>query len=235
MRKPPGRTPAVAGRRGRPYCRPVGDQTSIHVARAIGGDHDSIAWLIGHFRGLVEAQIRIRLRGHGNPQDVEDLAADVWVIVVQRLPELVPREERHAPVLVRFLGTTVLGVCNNFLRRRARTAVHLAPAGPAVGRSEDPLAALPAATRNVVSRVLQREHSDLVAECLDQLAPDQRDVLVLRLMEHRSNVEIGALLGLPPNTIAVRYRRALEVLRQRLPRALRAELVASRQAAGVGE
>ena len=204
--------------------------TSIHVQRAVAGDHESIGWLIEHFRGLVAAQVRVRLRGHGSEQDVEDLCADVWVVVMQRLSDLVPRDDRHTPVLVRFLGSTVLGVCNNFLRRRARDAARLRSGGVAAqtGMSVvDPLAGLPAATRGVVSRVLHREHHGLVELCLEQMSDDQRDVLVLRLMEHRSNQEIGALLGLPPNTIAVRYRRALEALRERLPRELCAELTAA--------
>ncbi len=59
---------------------------------------------------------------------------------------------------------------------------------------------------------------------LDELSADKRDVLVLRLMEHRTNAEIAEILGLQPNTVAVRYRRALEELRQRLPTSLYADV-----------
>ncbi|HEX6810976.1 MAG TPA: sigma-70 family RNA polymerase sigma factor [Planctomycetota bacterium] len=202
----------------------MSDETSIHVVRAIAGDETSIGWLITHLRGFVEAQVRLRLRGHGSVHDVEDLAADVWVVMLQRLPDLVPREGRHAPVLMRFLGSTVLGTCNNFLRSRARLASSPAAPGPTEARGADPLDGLAKQTRTVVSRILQREQCSAVDQCLQELAPDHRDVLVLRLMEHRSNQEIGALLGVPPNTIAVRYRRALEALRSRLPPPLYAEL-----------
>lgn len=195
-------------------------QTSIHVARAIAGDQDSIGWLIEHFQGMVMAQVRLRLRGHGTGQDVEDLASDVWVVTLQRLADLAPRDGRHAPVLVRFLGSTVLGVCNNFLRRRARAVDRSAapPSGSTGGR--EPLDQLALRTRGVVSRVLQQESRSVVDECLRTLPPEQRDVLVLRLMEQLGNQQIGALLGIPANTVAVRYRRALEQLRARLPRTL---------------
>ena len=136
-----------------------------------------------------------------------------------------PREGRHAPVLVKFLGSTVLGVCNNFLRRRAREAARIRGQG-ADRPSLDPLAALPAQTRGVLSRVLHKEDKGVVEQCLDSLPEDQRNVLVLRLMEHRDNQEIGALLGVAPNTIAVRYKRALAALREKLPRELCAELTA---------
>jgi RNA polymerase sigma factor (sigma-70 family) len=199
----------------------VSEQTSIHVARAIAGDPDSVAWLITHFQGMVASQVRLRLRGHGTSQDVDDLAADVWVVALQRLADLVPRGERHVPVLVRFLGSTVLGVCNNFLRRRAREVGRIAR--PDAG-SRQPLDLIARQTRGVVSRVLQGDYRSAVDDCLRSLSPDQRDVLVLRLMEHRGNKEIGALLGIPANTVAVRYRRALEALRARLPRPLYEEL-----------
>jgi DNA-directed RNA polymerase specialized sigma24 family protein len=55
-------------------------------------------------------------------------------------------------------------------------------------------------------------------------------VLVLRLIEQRSNVEIAKMLGVPRNTIAVRYRRALEKLRSALPPSVFADVLALRRA-----
>ncbi len=76
---------------------------------------------------------------------------------------------------------------------------------------------VPAETMGVVTRAVQRDLSSAVGKCLDALTQDKRDVLVLRLMEHRSNQEIAKLLGIPANTVAVRYRRALDELRNGLP------------------
>ena len=200
----------------------MGDQTSLYIVRAIGGDQDGVAWLITHFRGFVEAQVRLRLRGHGTPHDVEDLAADVWVVALQRLADLRPRDGRHAPVLMRFLGTTALGTCNNFLRSRARNALRTGPAK--AGDPPPEIDEIAAATRSLVSRVLLKETGSAVDAALRSLPDDRRDVLVLRLMEHRDNREIAQLLGIPPNTVAVRYRRALEALRDALPEALYGEI-----------
>lgn len=201
----------------------MSDETSIHVVRAIAGDQESAGWLITHFRGFVEAQVRLRLRGHGSHQDVEDVAADVWVVTLQRLADLVPRDGRHVPVLVRFLGTTVLGTCNNFLRRRARGAVRSPGAGGDQGDG-DPLDQLAARSRAIVSRVMAKEAASIVDRCLAELGENHRDVLVLRLMEGRTNQEIGAMLGTPANTIAVRFKRALESLRAQLPPVLYREI-----------
>jgi RNA polymerase sigma factor (sigma-70 family) len=195
------------------------DNTSIFVNRAVGGEAEGIEWIVERFQPLVRAQVRIRLRGRGTSQDVEDLANDVWLVTLSNLSRLEAREGRMAPVLVRYLGTTVLRTCNNFLRRSAR----LGPRG--AGRTSDEdgedrprgVSILPAETIGVLTRVARKDQGLLAQGYLDGLAPDKRDVLVLRIMEQRSNQEIAELLELQPNTVAVRYKRALEELRRVLP------------------
>jgi len=194
--------------------------TSIHVQRAIQGERESVAWVIAHFQPLVEAQVRLRLGSHAGPQDVEDLVSELWLVVLRRLGDLHPRDGRHAPVLVRFLGTTTLQLCNNFLRKRIRrrSGGQSNPAPDENGSSSPPeFAGLAGNTTGVVSQVFLLEVRDQIRRCLEELAPAKRDVLVLRIMEQRTNQEIAEILKLEPNTVAVRYRRALEDMRGRLP------------------
>jgi RNA polymerase sigma factor (sigma-70 family) len=200
-----------------PIGRRAADATSIHVQRAIQGERESVAWIVAHFQPLVEAQVALRLGPHGNSQDVEDLVADLWLVVLRRLGEIQAREGRHAPVLVRFLGTTALQLCNNYLRKRIRRGRLVEP-----GRGASPvpseLDGFAGETTGVVSRVFLLEVSDQIRRCLNELTPGKRDVLVLRIMEQRTNQEIAEILALEPNTVAVRYRRALADVRDRLPR-----------------
>ena len=149
------------------------------------------------------------------PQDVEDIAADVWLVTLGSLANLRPRAGRLAPVLITFLGTTVLQKCNNFLRSRARQGLHREGAG--VHEAPPAISQLPAETLGVVTRAVRRDLGSAVGRCLQELSQDKRDVLVLRLMEHRTNQEIGELFSIPANTVAVRYKRALEELRTVLP------------------
>jgi len=193
------------------------DQTSIFVRKAVLGEPDGLQWIITHFQPLVEAQVRLRLRGHGTTQDVEDVAADVWLVTLSNLANLEARAGRLAPVLITYLGTTVLNTCNNFLRRRARQKLR-GNGGAEDRRSELPgVSRLPANTLGVVTRAVQHDLGSVVRSCLDKLEGDKRDVLVLRTMEHKTNQEIGEMLGLSANTVAVRYKRALEALRSVLP------------------
>lgn len=182
-------------------------ETALHLARAVEGDRDSLGWVVQRFTPFLEAQIRHRLRGFGCAADVEDLAAEAWLVTLRRFSELTARDGEHAPVLLRFLGTTALQLCNNRLRTLARSPDEL-PAAESVQCLE---------TRGVLTRVAQHELAERIRAILAGLPEGAREVLALRLMEQRTCAEIAQELGVPANTVAVRYRRALERLRDRLP------------------
>jgi RNA polymerase sigma factor (sigma-70 family) len=207
----------MEGRVPQNAVRSLPDQTSIHVQQAIAGDPQSIGWVIAHFQPLCKAQVRLRIGMHAGPEDVDDLLSELWLVTLRRLPELRPREGRYAPVLVRFLGSTALNLCNNFLRARIRRK---AGWGADEHPNGGPVDELADETRGVVSRAIAGEVHEQVERCLLGLDATKRDVLVLRLMEQRTNKEIAATLRLEPNTVAVRYRRALEELRRCLPKEL---------------
>lgn len=190
-----------------------GELTSIHVRRAVDGECESLEWVVGHLDPLVRAQVRRRLgAGACNRADVDDLAADVWAVALRRIGDLQPRAGRWAPVLVAFLASTTTNVCNSFLRRtiRARLAGDESSRTPRIERVVDP-------TRGVLTRVGDREAHEVVQAALARLSDDKREVLLMRLLEQRDNQDIAASLGIPANTVAQRYRRALVELRAILP------------------
>ena len=57
---------------------------------------------------------------------------------------------------------------------------------------------------------------DRLEHALQSLSAQQREVVALKLDGELTFEEIGAALGLSPDTVASRYRRALEKLRERL-------------------
>ena len=200
--------------------------TTLHVRQAVGGDGKSLAWIFERFTPLVEAQVRMRLGSSSDRAEVEDLVSDTWVVTLQKLGDLSPRDGRLAPVLLRFLGTTAVQLCNNHLRRKIKLRARQSAASPASTEvSPDPFADVARETLGVVTRVGQSETLDAVRAALDELDEDRRGLLVLRLVEGRSNQEIAEILGEKPNTIAVRYRRALDALRDRVPKELLHDLM----------
>ena len=53
-------------------------------------------------------------------------------------------------------------------------------------------------------------------QCLKEIPLEQREVIVLKIWHHYTFDEIGALLGLSPNTVAGRYRYGLQKIKRQL-------------------
>ena len=200
-----------------------GDPTTLHVRRAMDGDLESISWIVARFTPLLISQARYRLGARlRRICDPDDLVADVWAVVLPRLAGLSSRDGRFTPVLLRFLATTLLYRFNNLVQKHI-TGKPLQDAGED-GEERDLLKALPDEASGVVTRVVRSESQGEVLQALEDLDDKDREVVILRGIEQNPNQEVATLLGELPNTVAVRYKRALERLRQRLPGSLFSEL-----------
>jgi RNA polymerase sigma factor (sigma-70 family) len=185
------------------------DPTTLHVRRARAGDAASLAWVIERFTPLLIAQARYRLGSRLAARVApEDVVQDVWAIAIPRLAELALRAGRATPVLLRFLGTSVLLRVNDLLRRHAHGMAEL--------DGSRPFDALPEDTRGPVSRAVHGESRALVLAAIEALDERDRALVVLRAIEQRGNAEAAELLGMAPNTAAQAYRRALDRLKERL-------------------
>ncbi len=197
---------------GNPPPDEPGDLTTLHVRGAARGRPEDLEWIVARFTPLLFAQARYRMGEQLLAlHDPEDVVGEVWAVALPRLAELPLRDGRATPVLVRFLTTTVLHQVNNLFRKRLAE-----PAGGDTPDASDPLDRLPRETRGPVTRALRVECRGLVTQAIDALQERDREVIVLRAIEQHSNQETAAMLGLPPNTAAQVYRRALEKLRARL-------------------
>lgn len=196
----------------------LSDLTTQHVARARDGDVASLAWLVERFSPLLLAQARYRLGPRlGQRITPDDVVQDTWALALPHLASLAPRDGRSTPVLLRFLSTTVLRHVNNLLRRRMHSAEEVAD-------TSSPFRSLSEQTRGPLTRAMHLESSSLVLAAIEELAERDRELVVLRAIEQRSNEEVAELLDLAPNTAAQAYRRALQRLRARLPRSAFDEL-----------
>lgn len=197
--------------------------TTLRVREAMGGDASSTAWLVERFSPLLLAQASHRLRGPlaalARTHAPEDLVQDVWVRALPRLDGLAARDGRMTPVLVRFLATTMLHRLNSLAQ------THLRADGARRQDSLDPAAEAGfAESARIVSQIASHERIDVVRRAIDALDDDDRTLVVLRAIEQNPVSDIALLLGEKPNTIAVRYRRALDRLRARLPGSVFEEL-----------
>jgi RNA polymerase sigma factor (sigma-70 family) len=206
------------------------DPTSRHIRGAIRGNDTSLAWVVARFSPFLRAQAEYRLKAPLRRfLDPEDLVQDVWLVTLPRLVDLVPRNERFTPVLLKFLSTTLLRKVNDALTH------HLA--GPRRVASGEPSTApgtrvnqLPASVTDALGRLQRDDTVRAMEEALCQLKPHEREVLILRGIEQVPNRRVARLLGLEPSTVAMRYCRALLALRRRMPDSLFDELPAEGEA-----
>jgi RNA polymerase sigma-70 factor, ECF subfamily len=70
------------------------------------------------------------------------------------------------------------------------------------------------------SSQLKREQAELASAALNRIAPDDRELVELKIFAGLTFSEIAEVTGLPQATVATRYRRALEQLRPWLSKQL---------------
>ncbi len=205
-----------------------GDQTTRHVRSAVVGDPEATAWIVERFSPPLRQMILRRLGPSGEAgldSAVEDVVADVWLWALPRLGNIRPseRDGRYTPALMKYLAMRALGAANDLLERRLRRGRREEPLkdDAAALESEQPLVR---AVRDAMSEASARELRAKFDAALAALDAESREVVILRGFEGLSNVEAAEELGQKPNTVAQRFKRALERLRKLLPASIFDEL-----------
>lgn len=194
--------------------------TSMHVRRAVGGDGDSLAWLVGRLSPLLVMQASYRLGQRlRRVYEPEDLVHEAWLAALPKLGGLRERDGRLTPVLLRFLSTALLFKINNLIRKHARR-------GPITMSAEGTgtLDEVPDPRSGIVTMAMRREVQNTVRACIDKLDAKDREILLLRGIEQQANNTVAVILQMKPQTVAMRYKRALEKLRALLPHSVFDEL-----------
>ena len=196
--------------------------TTLHVQRAVAGERDSVDWLVRRFTPLLMAQAEYRLgavlRRHVEPEDLVD---DVWARVLPRLRGIAPHHgpgSRTTPVVLQVLSTTLLNRVRDLYDKHVTGKPGVVDV-TAASTSEAPVE-LAADETGVVSAAVRRERQGAMQMALAALAPADREVVILRGIEQRSNQQVALLLGIAPDAASMRYRRALDRLRAAIPDAV---------------
>ncbi|NIM04780.1 MAG: sigma-70 family RNA polymerase sigma factor [Armatimonadetes bacterium] len=127
--------------------------------------------------------------------DAQDALSEVFLAVARRNPGRIQHPRAYLLASARHKAIS-------FLRRRKREM----PADPADGRFFD--------TANLGSDQTLLAHR--IETALRELPPEQREVVVLKTYEDLTFAEIAKISRTRPNTVASRYRYAVEKLRRRL-------------------
>jgi RNA polymerase sigma factor (sigma-70 family) len=179
-------------------------------------DRDEDAWneLVRRFAGLVAFVIRhYRL----SPSDTQDVSQLVWLRLVEHLGQI-----REPSALPGWLATTTRHECERYLRVNGRS-VAMDP----MTMKEDP-----SAGPEIDELLLAAERRQVLLDGLGQLAPQQRELLMMLAADPPyAYTDISRILGIPIGSIGPTRSRVLAKLRD--TDAVRAYLEAD-QSAQVG-
>lgn len=126
-----------------------------------------------------------------NRDDAEDVLQTTFVDVA-RFPDRLAEARHPWPYLLRMVRNEALRV----MRGKRSSPLEAAAPPASVDRPQ----------------LDRREAAESVRNALNKLPPLQAEVVVLKIWESMTFAQIGAVLGVSPNTAASRYQYALEKL-----------------------
>ena len=126
----------------------------------------------------------------GNHADAEDIAQDAFLHAFRGLDSLREREKFEG-----WLITIVRNAANKLWNQRKRE-----------GQRQ------PTAASSATPDMAQRELHAMLRKHIEQLDPDQRDILMLHYFAGKSTRELGQLLGISRDAAKKRLQRARETL-----------------------
>jgi RNA polymerase sigma-70 factor, ECF subfamily len=169
---------------------------SVLVVRCQVGDRAAFDELLAHFHPRVRAFLHKMVAGRGTVEQADDLAQEVWLDVFRGLPAL-GDASAFVPWLYRIARNRALRV----LRRRPEPVASIEEVGPDAVVDDD-----------VDAERFSAEDARAVHAALDRLAPEHREVLLLRFLEDMSYEEIAAVAGCPVGTVRSRLHHAKRAL-----------------------
>lgn len=187
------------------------------IQKAAAGDQNAFEILVTTHQ---KAVYNLALRMVGNPEDAADLSQEAFLKAWRSL-RLFQFESAFSTWLYRLTSNT----CIDFLRKRKKqnqvSTTYLNEADEA----EEML--IPDKLPLPEEQVIAAERQTQVKDAMMRLDAEYRQILILRVIQGLSYIEIGELLDLKEGTVKSRLARAREKVRQFLESGNKTERVSS--------
>lgn len=200
---------------------PNREQTDRLLADARTGDAGAIDRLLSEFREPLRRVIDLRLDSAiARRVDASDIVQDVLIEANQRLTEYLKAPNMPFHLWLRHLAQDRIIDTHRRHRQAQRRSVDreqsLARPAWADESGASLLAQLIDTERTPTSEAIRHELERRLAAAIDQLAEDDREIVLMRHHEGLSNQEVARALELTEAAASMRYLRALRRLRSAL-------------------
>jgi RNA polymerase sigma-70 factor, ECF subfamily len=182
------------------------------LADARQGDREAFAEMVFPYApGLYRRALRLT----GNPADAEDVRQEALLKAFSRLNQFAGQQDGDKDDLHAWVSRITTNASIDLIRQR-REGKYVSLEEPGIAPDETLGGRLPARTDNPEERYARLEMRVLIAGAIARLAPDLRQICLLRDVLQYSTPEVAARLGI--STVAVRLRlfRAHRKLRESL-------------------
>lgn len=196
---------------------PEHETTRELVQAAAQGDEAAANALLQRHRDPLRRLIQFRLdRQLSRRVDASDVVQDVLLEASRRLKEYVSGPELPFHLWIRQIAQDRMIDLHrrHHAQRRAVDRERPLQAANAGDKSALDLAAqLADAELTPAAAAIRKELEERFLQALDQLHPDDREIIVMRHIEHLGNSEVAQALNLSQAAAGMRYLRALRRLR----------------------
>ncbi len=205
-----------------------GATRSALLLQARKGDRESLAKLILPYApGLYLGALRLTR----NPADAEDVRQDAFLKAMTRLEQFAGRPGENRDDLHAWVSRIAANASIDVIRKRRDG--RLFSLDEPNGAGDETLGSnITACEDNPEERFARREMRKLMADAITQLAPELRQVCLLRDVLQYSTQEVAERLGFSAMAVRLRLFRAHRRLREKLSIAL--QPAKQRQAAAAG-
>ena len=178
----------------------LGDEFARVMCAAQAGEEWAVARL---YRSLQPALLRYLTARE--PQDAEDIAAQVWLEVARALTKFEGSEDGFRAYVFTIARRRMLNAKRGRARRRA-DAVPMEALSGAVKSTDDP-------AEEAAAKI---DSAAAVRRIVDLLPAEQADIVLLRVVARLSVDEVAAIVGKRAATVRVIQHRALRKLAREL-------------------
>jgi RNA polymerase sigma-70 factor (ECF subfamily) len=197
-------------------------ETDTLIRRAEAGDDEARQSLLERHRGRLKRMIAVRLDSRMAARlDSSDIVQETMAEAARRLDDfLAERPLPFFPWLRRLAGDRLVEAYRAHVLAKKRAVDREVPLGRAASDASTARLAdrLVDAGGSPSAHFRREERVRLLRAVLSQLTENDREVLIMRYLEHLRFGEIAAVLGISENAVKVRHFRAVERLRTSMAR-----------------
>lgn len=179
-------------------AEPLDVVISQHLPRACSGDRAAFGRIVAASQNSITA---IALSIVRDVPASQDIAQDAFINAWNNLPQL-----RKSSSFLPWLRQITRNLARDHLRRRASEKRY--------GGDMDDILAVVADPTPDAPELLSRQHEEqIVAELIDELPEETREILLIYYREGQSSKQVAALLGMQDAAVRKRLQRARDALR----------------------